>query len=403
VTSSSIPVIVLDRLGKQYRIASGERAVTAAEHLLDLVLRRRAQRTTTVYEALRDVSATIAAGDIVGLIGRNGAGKSTLLKVLSRITPPSSGSAVINGRVGSLLEVGTGFHPELTGRENIYLNGTILGMRRREIDTQFDDIVEFAGVGAFLDTPVKRYSSGMYVRLAFSVAAHLRTEVLLVDEVLAVGDQEFQERSLGKMHEVSTSGRTVILVSHGLDAIARLCNRAILLDKGAVLCDGTPTEAIERYRALREALPAATLDTDRPGTGEFRITEAAAVQEPFTVSGPKRIRFTARKMHGDMDRFFVAAWVIDARQRVVAQIDTRFVQGWVTTHDTVTMELVLHTPWLKPGHYDVDLILCNAGYLDRCERACSFEVLPFLPYPADAGEEGTHLSTILSDFEFRVE
>ena len=197
--------------------------------------------------ALRDVSFEVQRGEVVGIIGRNGAGKSTLLKILSRITEPTSGRAVINGRVGSLLEVGTGFHPELTGRENIYLNGAILGMTRTEINKKFDEIVAFSEIEKFLDTPVKRYSSGMYVRLAFAVAAHLETEILLVDEVLAVGDTAFQKKCLGKMEDLAGVGRTVFFVSHNLAIVQALCNRALYLDSGRVRIDEAPEVSIQKY------------------------------------------------------------------------------------------------------------------------------------------------------------
>ncbi len=197
--------------------------------------------------ALDDVSFEIRRGEVVGIIGRNGAGKSTLLKILSRITKPTKGSAEIHGRVGSLLEVGTGFHPELTGRENIYLNGAILGMLRAEIDRKFDEIVAFAGVETFIDTPVKRYSSGMHVRLAFAVAAHLETEILLVDEVLAVGDAQFQKKCLGKMGDVARRGRTVLFVSHNMSAIQLLCSHAIRLGSGRIVGNGPAREQVEDY------------------------------------------------------------------------------------------------------------------------------------------------------------
>lgn len=199
------------------------------------------------FWALKDINFEINQGDKVGIIGPNGAGKSTLLKILSRITEPTSGKIHINGRIASLLEVGTGFHPELTGRENIFLNGAILGMSRKEIKAKFDEIVAFAEVEKFLDTPVKRYSSGMYVRLAFSVAAHLEPEILVVDEVLAVGDAEFQKKCLGKMGEVSKQGRTVLFVSHNMSAIKSLCNRAILLDNGAIKIDANVEKSINAY------------------------------------------------------------------------------------------------------------------------------------------------------------
>lgn len=196
---------------------------------------------------IKDVSFEISAGEVVGIIGRNGAGKSTLLKVLSRITEPTSGRGEIFGRVGTLLEVGTGFHPELTGRENIYLSGIILGMKKREVDQKLEEIVEFAGISKFLDTPVKRYSSGMYVRLAFAVGAHLEPEILIVDEVLAVGDAQFQKKCLDKMRSIGSQGRTVLFVSHNLEAVARLCDRAILLNGGEVEFDGGAHDAVRAY------------------------------------------------------------------------------------------------------------------------------------------------------------
>ncbi len=207
----------------------------------------RNSNSDDIIWALKDVSFEIQRGEVVGIIGRNGAGKSTLLKILSRITEPTSGRAEIYGRVSSLLEVGTGFHPELTGRENLYLNGTILGMRKAEIDRKFDEIVDFSGVEKFIDTPVKRYSSGMRVRLAFSVAAHLEPEILLVDEVLAVGDASFQKKSLGKMDEISKGGRTVLFVSHNMGMINSLCENAILLHMGQIASHGNATEIVQKY------------------------------------------------------------------------------------------------------------------------------------------------------------
>lgn len=196
---------------------------------------------------LKDVSFTIQAGEVVGIIGKNGAGKSTLLKILSRITEPTNGEAIIRGRVASLLEIGTGFNPEMTGRENIYLNGAILGIGFKGIKKKFDEIVDFAGIGSFLDTPVKRYSSGMYIRLAFSVATHLESDILLLDEILAVGDANFQQKSLKKITEMALSGRTVILVTHNLSAVRNLCSRGILLEKGKLLFDGPAEQCVDKY------------------------------------------------------------------------------------------------------------------------------------------------------------
>src|ERR671937_149513 len=240
-------VIRTESLSKQYRLgarlqkhptlrdAIASRASSSLARLR--AARKGATREVQSIWALRDVSLDVEQGDVVGIIGRNGAGKTTLLKILSHITEPTAGRARIKGRVGSLLEVGTGFHPELTGRENVYLSGSILGMRKAEIDSRFDEIIAFAEVERFLDTPVKRYSSGMQVRLAFAVAAHLEPEILLVDEVLAVGDAAFQRKSLGKMGQVAKEGRTVIFVSHNLAIIQALCQRGILLEHGRVLAD----------------------------------------------------------------------------------------------------------------------------------------------------------------------
>ena len=224
------------------------------------------------FWALRDVSFDVRRGEVLGLIGRNGAGKSTLLKILSRITEMTEGEVVLNGRVGSLLEVGTGFNQELTGRENVFLNGAILGMTRAEIRQQFDAIVQFSGVERFLDTPVKRYSSGMYVRLAFAVAAHLRTEILIVDEVLAVGDQEFQRQCLGKMRDVATDGRTVMLVSHNMMAISNLCTGAVMLERGRLVTAGTVADAVARYGSVEGAELVGDLRSrgDRAGSGQIR-------------------------------------------------------------------------------------------------------------------------------------
>jgi lipopolysaccharide transport system ATP-binding protein len=227
--------------------------------------------------ALRDIDFEVNPGDIVGIVGRNGAGKSTLLKILTRIVAPTEGQITIRGRVGSLLEVGTGFHPELTGRENIYLNGAILGMTRREIDRKFDEIVAFSEVDRFLDTPVKWYSSGMYMKLAFAVASHLETEVLLVDEVLAVGDVAFQKKCIGKMGEVSRQGRTILFVSHNMTAVKSLCNRAVLLEGGRVTADGHVDKVVDRYLTGGLDTPrtgvipeAAPRHSDCPGTAYFR-------------------------------------------------------------------------------------------------------------------------------------
>ena len=237
------------------------------------------QRKRTIW-ALDGVSFEIKRGEVVGIVGRNGAGKSTLLKILSRITEPTRGSAEIRGRVGSLLEVGTGFHGELTGRENIYLNGAILGMRKKEIDRLLDAIVAFSGVEAFLDVPVKRYSSGMYLRLAFAVAAHLETEILMVDEVLAVGDAEFQKKCLGKMGEVARGGRTVLLVSHNMGSIVQLCDRALWIHDGSLKIDGPAPEVVASYLSSTAGGGSTWINADPPGPGETCWLSSAYLSSP---------------------------------------------------------------------------------------------------------------------------
>jgi lipopolysaccharide transport system ATP-binding protein len=247
------------------------------------------------FWALKDVSFEIKQGDRVGIIGRNGAGKSTLLKVLSRITEPTNGKIGIRGRIASLLEVGTGFHPELSGRENIFLNGAILGMSRSEIQRKFDEIVDFAEVEKFLDTPVKRYSSGMYVRLAFAVAAHLEPEILIVDEVLAVGDVQFQKKCLGKMEVVGKEGRTVLFVSHTMSAIQALCDRGIVLQSGKVLLDGSTDKAIDTYLetgcAIAQAIPIKQRK-DRSGSGKIKVVD-------IRIMDSKRVQVSSIQSGGD--------------------------------------------------------------------------------------------------------
>ncbi|HUJ40906.1 MAG TPA: ABC transporter ATP-binding protein [Candidatus Acidoferrales bacterium] len=291
--------IRVEGLGKRFRLGERERYVALRDVLARAVkapFRRRANGNghalgASHIWALRGVSFDVKEGDTIGIVGRNGAGKSTLLKILAGITLPTEGSAEVRGRVGSLLEVGTGFHPELTGRENIYFSGSILGMKRREIDRKFDEIVAFSGVETFLDTPLKHYSSGMQLRLAFSVAAHLEPEVLLVDEVLAVGDLEFQKKCLGKMEEVTRGGRTVLFVSHNMGAIRRICTRGVWLDRGEVRMTGTAAECVDAYAASVEALETGNgvfdlgLRTDRTGDGRVRMRQLRVMGSAGSPSG----------------------------------------------------------------------------------------------------------------------
>lgn len=244
------PIIEVQNISKQYllgEIGTETLRESFEQHWQVLFKKKLSDSKPRDFWALKNISFSVSQGEVVGIIGRNGAGKSTLFKVLSRITDPTSGRAVLRGRVASLLEVGTGFHPELTGRENVYLNGSILGMRKREIDRKFDEIVAFAEVQKFLDTPVKHYSSGMYMRLAFAIAAHLESEILLIDEVLAVGDIQFQKKCLGKINELTQSGRTVLFVSHNMAVIRQLCSKAIMLQRGEVFRQGPTAEVLTAY------------------------------------------------------------------------------------------------------------------------------------------------------------
>jgi len=294
VTSSSSLALRVHDLGKRYRLGLQMDAYATLRDVIAQALARpfRGQRPRQedpeILWALRHVSFDVPRGKVLGIIGRNGAGKSTLLKILSRVTEPTEGYAEIHGRVGSLLEVGTGFHPELTGRENIYLNGAILGMHREEIDRKFDEIVEFSEIGRFLDTPVKRYSSGMYVRLAFAVAAHLEPEILVVDEVLAVGDAAFQRKCLGRMSDVAQGGRTVLFVSHNMSAILNLTEEAIVLDKGRIVFHGPTPEAVDLYLAA-----AAQHSGERVWQPE-EIPASAAPFRPIALRAKGRITDTVR-------------------------------------------------------------------------------------------------------------
>jgi lipopolysaccharide transport system ATP-binding protein len=289
-----------DRISKCFRLGASvqgrltETLSTAIERPFRS-LRRNSGPRHEVFWALTDVSFEIPEGELVGFIGRNGAGKSTLLKILSRITEPTAGSFDVRGRVGSLIEVGSGFHPDLTGRENVYLYGTVLGMRKRDVQRKFDEIVSFAEVERFIDTPVKRYSSGMYMRLAFAVAAHLEPEILMVDEVLSVGDFPFQKKCLAKMEQVTTDGRTVLFVSHNMAAVASLCRQAYLLDKGRILAAGAASDVVGKYMEANKSAEFIPIGErqDRRGDGSVRVTglriESADDKTPISSSSRLRV------------------------------------------------------------------------------------------------------------------
>lgn len=355
------PIIVADKLSKSYEIRHGQDYYFSLRDQLMTVLRRPVayaqtkvktlRRGREVFWALTDASFSVEAGEVVGIIGANGAGKSTLLKVLNRIVTPTSGTATINGRISSLLEVGTGFHPELTGRENIFFSGAVLGMKRNEIIRKFDQIVAFAEMEQFLDMPVKKYSSGMHVRLAFSVAAHMEPDILLIDEVLAVGDASFQKKCLAKIHDAARQeGRTIFFVSHNLSAVQGLCQRTLVLEKGRITFDGATQEAIDYYMAQQAVEGGAAVVTfpeteddfaqltqvsvrnhDGVATTDLEVGRPISIAVEYTVKQPKSV-------------FWISAAMIDENNNIV----------W-TSHDVDKQPDLM--PGRSPGQYETILTL----------------------------------------------
>jgi lipopolysaccharide transport system ATP-binding protein len=358
-----IPAIHVEKLSKHYEL--GSRTGNGYRMLRDVIAdaaaapfrRLRTLNSATCarpsgsrnFEALRDVSFRVEPGEVVGIIGRNGAGKSTLLKILSRITEPSSGRVELRGRVGSLLEVGTGFHPELSGRENVYLNGAILGMTRREINAKFDDIAAFAEIDEFLDTPVKRYSSGMHVRLAFAVAAHLEPEILLVDEVLAVGDAVFQRKCLGKMNDVAQKGRTVLFVSHNMGAMTRLCTRGVWLERGQLRLDGDIEQVVSSYLANDthcDGEIAFQSDSSAPGSSDVRLCAVRVVNQEGRITSSLDAR---HPFH------------IEVEYEVLRELSDLRIGMRLVTHDGTA--IVTSTDGDESGH---EFVRTPGKYVSRC-------------------------------------
>lgn len=386
--SKSNAAVSVRGLSKAYTILHNqERHNTLVETVLARLKNplKRTERET--FWALKDVSFDIQKGDVVGIIGRNGAGKSTLLKILSRITEPTKGEIHVRGRVGSLLEVGTGFHPELTGRENIYLNGQILGMRKKEIDRQFDAIVDFSGVEKFLDTPVKRYSSGMYVRLAFAVAAHLESETMVVDEVLAVGDAEFQRKCLGKMKDVASDGRTVLFVSHQMQAVHALCKSAIYLEAGSIKFVGGPREAIDQYLNASPIQASSERVKRRPGSGELRFGDVALNKSNYHSTDDIKIDLPVHMLRKTQPQYFVSIEILNSHGLPVLHLDSRLLNQLFSAGMERTVRYHIRSPRLAQGDYRVNAYLCSAaGVIDRYEDAGRFSIVPVLPYPASRGD-----------------
>jgi len=384
------PAIVVEQLAKSYTIRhEGRERYTAlrdviAARVRSALARRRTPRTTTEqFWALEDVSFEVSPGERLGIIGRNGAGKSTLLKILSRITEPSKGRIRIAGRVASLLEVGTGFHPELTGRENIFLNGVILGMTRAEVRRRFDEIVAFAEIEKFLDTPVKRYSSGMYVRLAFAVAAHLETEIMIVDEVLAVGDAAFQEKCLAKMQDVATGGRTVLFVSHNLPAVRHLCDRSLLLERGNVVLDAATGETVAEYERRIASPSADSLEWERRGSGRARLVAIqvsdASTGEQGVVPFGGALKIVLRgRASGERTSFEVSIQATTISGMPVLYHFDQFRQFAVEAEAPFEIHLTLDSVRLMPDSYLVNVWLGRTGVedIDYVRFGASFRVTP---------------------------
>lgn len=411
--------IRVEGLGKQYRIGGRpEKYKTVRESLVSAAsapvkrvrnaIRGRAlDSSSETFWALQDLSFEIQQGDAVGIIGHNGAGKSTLLKILSRITEPTTGYAMIKGRVGALLEVGTGFHPELTGRENIYLNAAILGMTRREIDRKFDEIVAFAEIEQFIDTPVKRYSSGMGLRLGFAIAAHLEPEVLVVDEVLAVGDMNFQKKCLGKLDEVAHGGRTVLFVSHNMVAVESLCQRVIWMNKGQIKAEGSPNEIIAEYMQHSISMNGEQLwstPEEAPGNEQVRIRRVAVRPEsnnaldPITMSTPIVLEFDYWNLQPD--RYLNLSVYVKNEQGIIAFNTASihdpnwhgkpFKQGLYRSMCSIPGNL------LNSGIYSVDLLVVRdeARVIYQLPAVLSFDVEDAIEARGNSAWHGRYPGTV---------
>jgi lipopolysaccharide transport system ATP-binding protein len=372
-----------ENLSKRYRIGSPERYRTLRDAISTKALApfRRLKNNSANGNghiwALQDVCCEIKRGEVVGIIGLNGAGKSTLLRILSRITAPTRGVAEIYGRVGSLLEVGTGFHPELTGRENVYLNGAILGMQKSEIDRKFDEIVAFAEVEKFLDTPVKRYSSGMYVRLAFGVAAHLETEVLLVDEVLAVGDAQFQKKCFDKMQEIGTQGRTILFVSHNMSAVRTICEQALIIEQGRLVAQGEIDETVDRYLAEINSIQALS-ETVETNTFSVNSVEIASVTGPVIKTFDTvqvKVQFVPRAEIEDPG-LYVSFLTMDSRRLTGLDLKDFITTASLPAGQPAELGFTIESLPLLPGTYQIEIHLKDMAkrLIEFVPRTFKFEV-----------------------------
>lgn len=388
------PIIEIKNVSKEYTLFHKLPYYTLRDTLtnvvkkpLDVLRGKTGSHEREKFLALKDINFSIQQGERIGIIGRNGAGKSTLLKILSQITPPTTGEIVLRGRVASLLEVGTGFHPELTGRENVYLNGAILGMKQKEIAKKFDEIVAFAEIEKFLDTPVKRYSSGMYVRLAFAVAAHLEPEILIVDEVLAVGDTQFQKKCLGKMEDVANQGRTILFVSHNMAAVSQLCTRAVLLDSGKIQQSGRVDQVVSSYLSKQSRPDSAIIELKDPKIRKNSLANSKIKWKKISLTNHKN---DSTAIIGFQESFTltleaeVSANTQDARVSFAVQSSLGFPVFNSSQIDSglphsfapgvIVFSIQINPNFLAPGTYEISLGINGPGVIDWIPSAMQFSI-----------------------------
>ena len=378
------PIIEVRNLSKQYKIGKKQKYLSLRDSVTDF-FKNKGQKEEYNFWALDDVSFDVQAGESIGIIGKNGAGKSTLLKILSRITPPTKGKVILRGRMASLLEVGTGFHPELTGRENVYFNASILGLRKIEVNKKFDEIVAFSGVEQFIDTPLKHYSSGMQLRLAFAVAAHLEPEILVIDEVLAVGDAEFQKKCLGKMDEVSKSGRTVLFVSHNLTAVRHLCTTSIMFDKGIIINKGQTSAVIDKYLELKN-IQSSRIETvglvRRFNSNSIRIetliiSDGQVEKNEFVFGDNLEMTFTIKafQSHSGINAFILIKAIDGTYIYSPFQSDNEESFS-IDKNQILTLKATIQGVRLLPGTYSVDIGLfeLSFSFLEWIEDITSFTI-----------------------------
>ena len=404
-------VIEVENLSKYYKLGSigaGSFLQDCAEFGRSIGLPFNKTKGNNIFTALDKVSFSVEQGEVLGIIGVNGAGKSTLLKILSRITEPSSGVATLKGRVGSLLEVGTGFHGDMTGRENVFLNGTLYGLKRSEINTQFDSIVEFAEVEKFIDTPVKRYSSGMFVRLAFSVAAHLQPEILIVDEVLAVGDANFQKRCIGKMKDVSQSGRTVLFVSHQMQAVSNLCTRAILLKKGKIHYSGTTDSTVRRYleENVNSSSQNAGLRCDRTGSGEAKLEEIKILKNQTNQEKRKwTITTQISRKEKDYPLNGYLSLAVNHNGTRLFTVSTMWKEQKIPLEDGTILKWEIDASQLTAGQYTLDFMIQLNPFdqpVDYLLNCLSIDMPDFDYWGTGRGQE-PGLDKVFTDFNYSVQ